>query len=516
MATILQKAITPPMSAAYLERGLDRVAGYVVPAADVAGVTSTADLFELHGLGFPGSPFSPDAPIDVLHLPVSPTAVVLPATGGPNEEGRRRTGGPFLERPPFTGTGFTSAGDVVAPLSWVEHTRLTPGARLWRFTPGEAEPELIGTYHGVAFGWQNHLDGDSFHAIVPSKYVGHVAKIDVGTFAADVATDGAGNPTVLTLVTPSRDAEQHGFSRTEAGMWARKVVAADALEIFEIHASARWHGIPVRIVDQGPNKEGEQYCRIASLAHDADIAERLHMDKLDAGVYETTVALSALTDVVYAQRVPRGWAREGQLRTATQQPATATAPARRASGTTPTVGRPVVTVGAGTDGADGADGAASPMAKHAAHLQRIAQGLVSVAPTGWTRTRVLCRMVGTRGELLAASTGADGKEVGLPGLPGDVGKALAEMRHASFEPGKGTWFAALVTLEPAGKLTLNLDYTHEQKWSKPLEPGQYAEDLRRYPRDDEHIPDWLRERLAEDEASGASTTENPPPPPSEA
>ena len=130
MATILQKAITPQMSVAYLERGLDRVAGYVVPAADAASVTSTAGLFELHGLGFAGTPFSPDAPIDILHLPVSPTAVVLPATGGQDEEGRRQTGGPFLERPPFAGAGFTSTGDLVVPLSWVEHTRLTPGARL--------------------------------------------------------------------------------------------------------------------------------------------------------------------------------------------------------------------------------------------------------------------------------------------------------------------------------------------------------------------------------------------------
>jgi len=499
MATILQKAITPQMSAAYLERGLDRVAGYVVPAADAASVTSTAGLFELHGLGFDATPFSPDAPIDVLHLPVSPTAVVLPATGGHDEEGRRRTGGQFLERPPFTGTGFTGTGDVVAPLSWVEHTRLTPGARLWRFTPGEAEPELIGTYHGVAFGWQNHLDGDSFHAILPSKYVGHVAKIEIGTFAADVTTDDSGNPTVLTLVSPSRDAEQHGFTRTAAGMFARKIPADDATELFEIHASARWHGVPVRIVDQGPNKEGEQFCRIASLAHDADVAERLHMDKLDPGVYETTVALSALTDVVYAQRVPRGWAREGQLeKMQAQESAATTAPARRASGAVPTVGRPVVSVGA----AEG-DGTVNPMGKHAAHLQRIAQGLVSVSPTGWTRVRVLCRMVGTRGELLAAATDKDGNETGLPGLPNDVGSALGEMRQASFEPGRGTWFAALVTLEPSGKLTLNLDYTHEQKWSQPLEPGQYAADLRRYPRDDEHTPDWLRERLAEDEASGA-------------
>ncbi|MPV38547.1 hypothetical protein [Georgenia subflava] len=503
MSTMLQKAVTPQMSAAYLERGLDRVSGYVVPAADAAAVTTTESLYELHGLGFPGSPFAPDRPIDILHLPSSPTGVLVPATGGNDESGRQATGGTFLDRPPFTGTGFAATGDVVAPLSWLEHTRLSPGSRLWRFSPGADEPELIGTYHGVVFGWQNHLEDDTFHVIVPSKYVGHVAKIALGTFAADVRTDDAGAPTVVTLAVAGGGpkAEEHGFTKTKAGTWAKQLAAAEVPELFEIHASARWHGIPVRIVDQGPNKEGEQFCRITSLAHDADVAERLHMDKVDAGVYEATVALSALTDVVYAQRIPKAWAKPGQVAQGAvpEDPATS-APARTAGGARPAVGTPVVTVGT-----PAGEGGENPMTKHADHLRRIAQGLVTVAPTGWTRARVLCRMVGTRGELLAGATGADGKEVALPGLPGDVSKAMAEMRHNSFEPGKGTWFAALVTLEPAGKLTLNLDYTHEQKWSKPLEPGQYTVDLHRYPRAEENVPDWLREHLAAEAEAGAAT-----------
>ncbi|WP_127130090.1 hypothetical protein [Georgenia sp. SYP-B2076] len=471
MTTILQKAVTPQMSAAYLERGLDRVAGYVLPAAEVAQVATTEGLFELHGLGFPSTPFAPDRPIDVLHVPQSPTAVLVSATGGTDAPGRLATGGPFLEHPPFTGTGFASTGDVVAPLSWLEHTRLTPGSRLWRFTPGAPEPELVGTYHGVAFGWQNHLDGDSFHALAPSKYVGHVAKLPLGTFAADVKTDDDGAPSVVTLVAMSDAAQEHGFTKTTAGTWAKQVRAADVDELFEIHVGARWHGMPVRIVDQGPGADGEQFCRISSLAHDADLAERLHMDKVDAGVYETTVPLSALTDVVYAQRIPKAWAREEQL-------------ARSGAG---------AAAGAPAD---------HPLARHSATLQRVAQGLAQVAPAGWTRARVLCRMVGTRGEILAGVTQPDGTEAVLPALPGDVGNAMAEMRHAQYEPGKGTWFTALVTLMPDGKITLNIDSKNEPTWSTPLEPGQFSEDLRRYPRDDEHVPDWLTAKLAEETRAG--------------
>lgn len=490
MSTILQKAVTPQMSAAYLGQGLDRVAGYVVPAADAAEVTSTAGLFELHGLGFEGTPFSPEGPIDILHFPTSPTAVVLPATGGVDEEGRKATGGTFVEHPPFSGTGFTAAGDAVVPLSWIEHTRLPSGARLWRFSPDADEPQLIGTYHGVAFGWQNHLEEDVFRAVPPSKLVGHVAKTGAGTFAADVATDEDGQPSVVTLVSHV-EPEGQGFTRTEAGMWAKKIPAEDADEIFELHATATWQGIPVRMVDQGPNAEGETVAHVTSLLHNAITAEQLGMDKLDVGVYEKTVQLPELTNVQYAQRVPRAWARESQLEKVQENaaggPGQPAAMAPTGTQQAATVGTPRINVPAG------ADPDANPMNKHAAHLQRVAQGLVNVAPSDWKSARVLARMVGRRGEIVAVYTGEDDKQHPLKGLPRDVGRALAEMKKASYEEGKGAWITALVTLERSGKLTLNIDRTNEQKWTTPPEPEDYAEELRRYPRSEDNIPDWLRQ-----------------------
>ena len=57
--TLMQKAITPALSHAYLTAGHDRLAGYVVRAADVSFATTPSQLFEVHGLGYPESPFSP-------------------------------------------------------------------------------------------------------------------------------------------------------------------------------------------------------------------------------------------------------------------------------------------------------------------------------------------------------------------------------------------------------------------------------------------------------------------------
>ncbi|MHB1064872.1 MAG: hypothetical protein ACYC1Z_10385 [Georgenia sp.] len=499
MSIVLQKAVTPQLSTAYVERGLDRVFGYVVPAADVAGITTTAGLFELHGLGFSGTPFAPEKPIDVLHLPTPPTAGLVRATGGNDDAGRQATDGPILDRPPFTGTGLATVEDVITPLSWLEHTRLTPGTRLWRFSPGAEEPELVGTYHGVAFGWQNHLDGDSFHAVLPSKYVGPLARTADGTFAADVRTGDDGRPAVVTVVTAAPDAEQHGFARTSAGMWAKQLAPTEVSELFEIHATARWHGILVRIVDQGPDSEGVQRCRISSLANDADVAEKNLMDKIDPGVYEATVALADLMDVNYTQRIPTAWAKAEQV-----QRARAAAAASGGAGTARPpdqgIGAPVVSVGAGGAATASTDQRA---ARQSALLQRVAQGIVKAAPPGWARARLLCRIVGTQAEVLAAATPAGGEEQVLPGVPEDVGAALAELRHVTFEPGLGAWYTALVTVESTGKVTLNFDRSNEPRWTKPVPASMFAQDVARYPRDEEHTPEWLRDRLAEAGTSSA-------------
>jgi hypothetical protein len=60
--SLIQKAVTPQLSNAYLTAGWDRVSGFVVEASTVAFATTPAQLFDVHALGFPGSPFSPDDP----------------------------------------------------------------------------------------------------------------------------------------------------------------------------------------------------------------------------------------------------------------------------------------------------------------------------------------------------------------------------------------------------------------------------------------------------------------------
>lgn len=82
---------------------------------------------------------------------------------------------------------------------------------------------------------------------------------------------------------------------------------------------------------------------------------------------------------------------------------------------------------------------------------------------------------------------------------------LRELREIMYSQGSGTWFSATfrVVREACGETSANawFNYDEEPEWNFSVDPGQYAIDLEDFPRDEENIPDWLRERLSEAEKS---------------
>jgi hypothetical protein len=61
-----------------------------------------------------------------------------------------------------------------------------------------------------------------------------------------------------------------------------------------------------------------------------------------------------------------------------------------------------------------------------------------------------------------------------------------------YQPGKGTWLTARVTVTSAGQFATDFDYDHEPEWSIEVDTGIYPADLAEFPRDAEHTPDWLK------------------------
>ncbi|MDO3683500.1 SseB family protein [Micromonospora sp. C28ISP2-4] len=130
----MQKAIAASQLAYYLERGYDRVSGFVHRAGELAHLRTPAELFRALGLGHPGSPFSPDdEEIYLLRWPAYRPSLYRIPYGGPNEAAMRAMEGWVIERPPFRGNGFApgESSDVIAEFK-VDSARLPHGAELWR------------------------------------------------------------------------------------------------------------------------------------------------------------------------------------------------------------------------------------------------------------------------------------------------------------------------------------------------------------------------------------------------
>ncbi|MEV4117770.1 SseB family protein [Micromonospora sp. NPDC049645] len=132
--TVMQKAIAPSQLAYYLDRGYDRVSGFVHRAGELSHLTTPAQLHGALGLSYPGSPFAPDAEeIYVLRWPAHRPSLYRIPYGGQNEPAMRAMEGWVIERPPFRGNGFApgESSDVVAEFK-VDSARLPHGAQLWR------------------------------------------------------------------------------------------------------------------------------------------------------------------------------------------------------------------------------------------------------------------------------------------------------------------------------------------------------------------------------------------------
>ncbi|SBT50871.1 SseB protein N-terminal domain-containing protein [Micromonospora auratinigra] len=137
----MQKAVAPSQLAYYLERGYDRVSGFVHRAAELAHLSSPAELYDALGLGHAGSPFSREADeIYVLRWPAYRPSLYRIPYGGQNEAAMRAMEGWVIERPPFRGNGFApgESSDVVAEFK-VDSARLPHGAQLWRIGADRTE-----------------------------------------------------------------------------------------------------------------------------------------------------------------------------------------------------------------------------------------------------------------------------------------------------------------------------------------------------------------------------------------
>jgi hypothetical protein len=152
---VMQKTISAQQVPYYLERGYDRVSGFVHRASEVAHLRTPADLYNALGLNYSDSPFKPDdAQVYVLRWSAHRGNLYRIPYGGQHEAAMHAMQGWVIERPPFRGNGFapSESRDVIAEFK-VDSVRLPHGAELWR-VDRDGNDKLIAMFDGDGPRWQ--------------------------------------------------------------------------------------------------------------------------------------------------------------------------------------------------------------------------------------------------------------------------------------------------------------------------------------------------------------------------
>ncbi|MFC0039073.1 MULTISPECIES: hypothetical protein [Actinomadura] len=123
------------------------------------------------------------------------------------------------------------------------------------------------------------------------------------------------------------------------------------------------------------------------------------------------------------------------------------------------------------------------------------RALRAAAPFGWERLGLEFRATVVIDSVLFEIRDAHGRSrTAMP--PGQAVGKMDELRRRMYRRGKGAWFTARLDVERSGRFSAEFDYDGEPDFSPPLTGDVYRLDLDRFPRAAEHIPGWLRARLA--------------------
>jgi hypothetical protein len=151
----MQKTLPPEQVDYYLDRGYDRVSGFVHRVEEVAHLRTPAELYSALGLSYAGSPFLADAKqAHVLRWAAYRPSLYRIPYGGQTDQALRAMEGWVIERAPFRGNGFApgESRDVIAEFK-VDSARLPHGAQLWRIDADGAE-QLVAILDCDAMIWR--------------------------------------------------------------------------------------------------------------------------------------------------------------------------------------------------------------------------------------------------------------------------------------------------------------------------------------------------------------------------
>jgi hypothetical protein len=140
-------------------------------------------------------------------------------------------------------------------------------------------------------------------------------------------------------------------------------------------------------------------------------------------------------------------------------------------------------------------------------IKRIGRALLGAAPPNWKQIRAEYRSAGRHIEADVTITSDDDQQYPIR-PPLDVVELLGELRALMYRPGRGTWLSRRYVLDHPSKYNAEFEPDIEPRWRRVPPPIGFQDELRRFPREDAHIPEWLRIRAGLPPI--ADTTATPP------
>jgi hypothetical protein len=112
---------------------------------------------------------------------------------------------------------------------------------------------------------------------------------------------------------------------------------------------------------------------------------------------------------------------------------------------------------------------------------------------GWEALRFEAWAIGSvmSYELFTLREGVE--EQSIP--PMTVYTPLDELKSAAAVPNRGTWLSLIMKLSSDGELTVDYNFDDKPQFDIDISTDDYELELRRFPRNEESVPLWWRERI---------------------
>lgn len=139
------------------------------------------------------------------------------------------------------------------------------------------------------------------------------------------------------------------------------------------------------------------------------------------------------------------------------------------------------------------------MARQSELIQEIATEVAAAASESgeWSSCTLTVRRLAPETETDLSATRPSGELASIR-PPRDARGQIRELPGVMYQPGVGTWLSMELTVtrvDSGSKVDVSFDYDHVPEWHIEPSSSSYVQELRKYPRDEEHTPQWLREQI---------------------